>query len=376
MAIPFAIVRFHGGDGERVWGMDARRVYLREQDHYFSLIPRDNGNDCYQCQFVKVRGFAGARPGQHLEITPAVTALTTSMPGPQPDSDSVRESELSPSLTADIRISDYLSLSATANPDFSQVEADTFQLDINQPFALSYPEKRPFFLEGADFFASSIDAVHTRSIRDPDWGVKLAGKAGSNSIGFFTVEDELTNLIFPGSQGSRSTTIYNPSLASAFRFRHEFGRDLTVGVLATDREGDGGDYYNRLLGMDLDYRFTDSDRLGAQFIATNTKYPGEIASEFDQESGDIGDRGFELDYSHTDRSWEWRINYLDLGSGFRTDLGFVPRVDIRDAAAMLTYKLYGSRNTWWRRLSFSGYYSLAEDQSGQFLNRSSYLRMT
>jgi hypothetical protein len=374
MAIPFAIVRFHGGEGERVWGIDARRVYLREQDHYLGLIPRDNGNDCYQCQFVKISGFAQARLGRHLEITPSVTALSTSSPDPQSETDSVRESELSPSLNADIRISDYLTLSGTTNPDFSQVESDTLLLDINQPFALSYPEKRPFFLEGADFFDTSINAVHTRSIRDPNWGVKLAGKAGSNSIGYFTVEDEVTNLIFPGSQSSRSTTIYDSSVASALRLRHEFGRDLSLGALATDREGD--DYFNRLLGLDLDYRITDSDRLSTQLIATSTKYPEETARDFDQETGDINDRGFELDYSHADRTWEWRINYLDLGSGFRSDVGFVPRVDIRDATAILTYKLYGSRDSWWRRLSFSGYYSLAEDQAGQFLNRTSYLRMT
>jgi hypothetical protein len=65
-----------------------------------------------------------------------------------------------------------MSLSGTVNPDFSQVEADARNLDINRNFALFYPEKRPFFMEGADFFSNPLDLVYTRVVRDPSWGLK------------------------------------------------------------------------------------------------------------------------------------------------------------------------------------------------------------
>ncbi len=68
-----------------------------------------------------------------------------------------------------------LILNATANPDFSQVEADVAQLDVNTRFALYYPEKRPFFLEGGDFFLTPIQAVFTRTVADPLWGTSSPG---------------------------------------------------------------------------------------------------------------------------------------------------------------------------------------------------------
>jgi len=64
-----------------------------------------------------------------------------------------------------------LTANFTFNPDFSQVEADAQQLDINESFALFYPEKRPFFTEGADFFSALKDIIYTRTMRDPSWGV-------------------------------------------------------------------------------------------------------------------------------------------------------------------------------------------------------------
>ncbi len=96
-----------------------------------------------------------------------------------------------------------LALSATFNPDFSQIEADALQLPTNQRFALQYGEKRPFFLEGTDIFVTQILAIFTRTVDDPRWGVKLTGKPTSRSaLGFFVVEDEVNNLLLPSNAGS------------------------------------------------------------------------------------------------------------------------------------------------------------------------------
>src|SRR5262249_26542310 len=69
-------------------------------------------------------------------------------------------------------------IDATIKPDFSQVESDTAQISANQRFALYYPEKRPFFLEGIELFSTPIQAVYTRTITQPTAGVRATGKEG------------------------------------------------------------------------------------------------------------------------------------------------------------------------------------------------------
>ena len=97
------------------------------------------------------------------------------------------------------------SLQATVNPDFSQVEADAAQLDVNTRFALFFPEKRPFFLEGADFFETQFPLVFTRTVADPVAGLKVTGKQDAHAFGAFFAQDRINNLILPESQRSRLT---------------------------------------------------------------------------------------------------------------------------------------------------------------------------
>jgi hypothetical protein len=81
--------------------------------------------------------------------------------------------DVEPGITAHWGITPNLILTGAINPDFSQVEADAAQLDVNTQFALFYPEKRPFFLEGANIFATRFNAIYSRNIADPNWGIKL-----------------------------------------------------------------------------------------------------------------------------------------------------------------------------------------------------------
>ena len=85
-------------------------------------------------------------------------------------------------------VSSDLTVDMTLNPDYSQIEADAPQIDINRRFALYYPEKRPFFLEGMEHFQMMLDPVYTRTIADPRWGLKMTGKEGSNALGAFVVQ--------------------------------------------------------------------------------------------------------------------------------------------------------------------------------------------
>ena len=133
---------------------------------------RDRNRNCILCQFNKISGFQGICPGKNLEFDPTLTvqrndARDWTFPAGDLEAGKVK---VEPGLTARWGVTPNLILNATVNPDFSQVEADVAQLDVNTRFALYYPEKRPFFLEGADFFLTPFETVFTRTRGRPALG--------------------------------------------------------------------------------------------------------------------------------------------------------------------------------------------------------------
>jgi hypothetical protein len=371
MAIPFSSLRFQGGSQDQVWGFDAIRSYPRGVRHHIGAFPRDRGNNCYLCQALKISGFAGADPGRNLELDPTLAATyaegRSGVPG-----DSLggafekRSSDLDPGLTARWSVTPNFTLGGTINPDFSQVEADAAELDINTQFALFYPEKRPFFLEGADFFQLPIDVVYTRTMADPEWGLKLSGKVGKGAIGFFSVEDALTNLVLPGNQRSRSTSLPEKNQASAFRYRHDIRKSSTLGMIATDREGT--DYYNRLLGLDAVLRFTQEDTLYLNLFSSRTRYGTETARTFDQPSGELAGSAFDFMLNHRTRKTEHYVHYQDFDDDFRADLGFVPQVGFRflDVGTLRAW-YHDDPDHWFNQIRGWVGYERTEDQAGNSL---------
>jgi hypothetical protein len=346
IAIPFSSLRFQRKDGSQVWGFDAVRRYPREHAYHIGLFPRDRSNNCYMCQSLKIKGFEGASPGLNIEINPTVIgARTEDRPDFPQGSLEKRDQDAEAGLTARWGMTPNLTLNLTANPDFSQVEADAWQLDINQPFALFYPERRPFYTEGADFFSALERVIYTRMMRDPTWGLKLTGKEGTHTIGAYAVRDEITNLVFPGSQGSRSTSLNEANTSSVFRYKKDFGRRYTVGLLATDREGK--DYYNRVYGFDLDFRFTRTNQIQLLVLGSKTRYPDEVASDNNQPSGSFNDGLISFEYDHNSRTWGWWADYEEAGPGFRADLGYFPRVGYRNAEGGLNYRWNAPPGSWW-----------------------------
>ena len=366
MAIPFSSISFQRGDGAQTWGFVAARHYPRSHQYWFNIVPDDRNNNCTLCQAAKIEGFEGITSGRNVEINPTLTAVRSEERSSFPDGDfETRDQEADVGLTANWGMTPNLTLSATVNPDFSQVEADALQLDINEPFALFFPERRPFFTEGSDFFATRLNIVHTRTMRSPTWGVKLAGKEGANTFGAYVVRDELTNLIFPGSQSSSSTSLAMASTASVFRYRRDIGNRYTVGLLATDREGD--DYFNRLLGFDGEFRLTNRDRVSVQFLGSSTSYPDEVATCYGQPQGRFNDRALDIFYVHSTRSLSWWGGYRDIGRGFRADLGYMPQVDLQNFNAGLGYNWIAKPGEWWSSVNINGGYNLYRDQNGELL---------
>ena len=253
------------------------------------------------------------------------------------------------------------------NPDFSQVEADVAQLNVNQRFALFFPEKRPFFLEGIAAFNTPNRLVFTRTVVDPDWGLKLAGKLGANGLGVFAAEDTVNSLLFPSNQGSRSTLLDESVTGGVVRYRRDVGAASAIGLVYTGREGD--DYHNRVIGIDGFFRPRETDTLLVHYVRSDTLYPDEVAGEFGQPLDTFDDDFWEIRYETTTRNWNFAVDYEDYGRNFRADSGFVPRVDMLRAQAVGRRRFWGDEDSWYVQWDVGTYLNHIEDQDGQLTDQ-------
>ncbi|OGD21501.1 MAG: hypothetical protein A2W03_12080 [Candidatus Aminicenantes bacterium RBG_16_63_16] len=366
MAIPFNQLRFPRSLEKQTWGFSAERSWPRSVRHRIISHRQDRDISCILCQFNKLSGLEGLSPGRNLEFDPTLTSSRTDemyksrFPAGGLRSGAVKAE---PGLTARWGPTSNLTLNATANPDFSQVEADVAQLDVNTRFALYYPEKRPFFLEGGDFFLTPVEAVFTRTVADPIWGAKLTGKTGRSALGFFAAEDRINNLIFPSNQGSSSTSFDQNVTGGVLRYRHDVGQGSTLGLLYTGRVG--MDYANHVAGADGFFRLGKSDNIRFQLLSSETEYPEAVAKSFGQKLGFFGGHAIRADYQHMSRNWWIFGSYLDSGGGFRADYGYVPRVDVRTFDGEVHRLVWGDGKKWFTRLHFwlRGYHT--SDQGGR-----------
>lgn len=340
LAIPFDQLRFLGSENEQVWGIGLFRSWPRDVLHQIDAHRVDRDNTCALCQLPRFTGFAGIAPGKSLELTPTLTFDHTDQAlepgGGLDDSDD----EIDAGLSLRWGITPSLALSATLNPDFSQIEADALQLPTNQRFALQYDEKRPFFLEGTDLFFTQILAIFTRTVDDPRWGVKLTGKPTSRSaLGFFVVEDEVNNLLLPSNDGTGFGRLPGQVTTAVGRYRQDIGKSSNLGAVFTLREGENG-YHNELGGFDLFLRPADRHQLFVQALSSKTTYPEEWLAALRQPESSIDGEAIEARYQYQSRNWLGSLGWRRYDRGFRADAGFVPRVDFE------TWRLAGGRTFW------------------------------
>jgi hypothetical protein len=366
--IPLNQLRFPKVDGMQTWGVDLLRFYPREHRYRLSNNPQDRSLNCYLCQLVKVQGLEGIEPGRDLEIVPTLTASQASTTD-DPGIESLHSGDADAEVGVSVRwgISPDLTANLAINPDFSQVEADVAQLDANNQFALFYPEKRPFFLEGADYFRTPVQAVFTRTVADPSVGAKLTGKRGNNTFGVFIAEDDRTDLIFPAATGSDSESLDQQNSAFVGRYSRSFGDASAVGALLTTRQGD--DYHNTVGGFDLRWKLTDQHRVQAQYLRSDTEYPMSIVSDFEQPEGSFTGSATYLGYDFDSRNWRGYLRHNARTRGFRADSGFVPRVDIDQQVVGLGRTWHGDENSWYAQLRLSGDWDIAHDDAGRLIER-------
>lgn len=365
MAIPFTSFRFARTANIQTWGFVFVRAWPRNMRYRMEAGPYDRRNTCAICQSNQLTGFEGIGPGKNVEISPTFTAGRTDTRDSFPGGPLTHgEARARPGLDLRWGITPNVSLNATVRPDFSQVEADVAQLDVNKRFALFYPEKRPFFLEGADIFTTPIQAVFSRTVADPDAGLKMTGKLGGstgNTIGVFAARDRLTNLLFPSNQGTGVTSLDQDAWTTVGRFRRDLGRVSNIGLLYTGRVGSG--YQNQVGGADLGYQLDRSTRVSAQYLGSATAYPDSTAMANGQHRGTFSGGAALVDISHTTNRWQSNLSYTDVSPGFRADAGFVPRSDFRTLSLSVAKQFYRGTG-WFNLLSLGPYASQTRDHGG------------
>lgn len=258
-----------------------------------------------------------------------------------------------------------ISVNLAINPDFSHVEADTAQLDVNSRFTLSFPERRPFFLDGADYFRTPHEAVFTRTITSPEVAAKLTTKRGANTIAAFLARDEVTNLLFPGAEGSAATTLEQPNNAFVGRYSRSFRDASSLGALLTVRDGDG--YRNAVGGVDTRWRISDQQELVTHVLGSTTTYPDHIAEEFGQPLGKFAGHATLLRYAYESRNWFANLNHWHVDSSFRADAGFMKQAGSGQQDIEVGRKWFGDASDWWSRVRLRGIYEIKHHEDGRVL---------
>ncbi len=352
-SIPFETLSFPDrARKSQSWGIIVGRTYPRSRRHRIRSIETDQSDSCLLCQADRLTGLRGISSGHRLEFDPTLTTKRTdARPAFTAEELETGDVDVEPGLTAQWGVTSNLTLDATVNPDFSQVEADVARLQTNRRFAVQYPEKRPFFQEGSDLFQVPGNLVHTRTVVDPVAGAKFTGKAGPHAIGTFVTRDRVNSLLLPGSHSSDQTLLEegrgSDVTTGVARYRRDVGRSSTVGGLVTVRAGGG--YHNLLASTDGQFRVGSGTSLWYQAAGTLTDYPSRVTSRFDQPAGQFTGRLAAAGFSHRTREWRAWGNLLSVGEGFRADAGFLPQSGLHGAQASAERSFWSDGAGWFTR---------------------------
>ena len=341
--IPLTSIRYPKGDPQ-TWSLMLYRNYPRDFRYQIFDVRLPRGGNCFVCRSREWTGISGLPRGGHLVVAPYVTAEESGHPRGDDEAGSEFVNEpIEGDAGVDVKWTPNAdtALDLTINPDFSQIESDVAQIAVNQRFALFFPEKRPFFLEGVDLLETPVQAVYTRTITSPRWGVRGTGKLGSTAYTLLVTEDRGGgSVIIPGPQSSDLADQNFKSVDTIGRVRHDVGRSF-VGFLLTDRENENTDgSYNRVFGPDFQWRPSEADEVTGQYLYSSSKTPNrpDLADEWDGRKLSSG-AAF-LSWLHTSRTWLWRTTLQDIGEEFRADNGFLPQVGFRRFRNFLGYQFF------------------------------------
>ncbi|MCH9025034.1 MAG: carbohydrate binding family 9 domain-containing protein, partial [candidate division Zixibacteria bacterium] len=337
MAIPFSSMRFPSKDVQE-WKVDFWRNHPRETFKTYSWSANNRDEQCFPCQWGTVEGISEVSPSKGLEILPTIVASQSGEIDYSSSDLNLKNDKLNSqlSLGAKYSLTDDVTLEAAYNPDFSQIEADAAQIDVNTTIALFFPERRPFFQEGRDIFQTLFNSFYTRTVNNPEYAAKLISRKEKTRIGFLTAKDETSPYTIPLEEG---TIIFDigPSYINVLRGTHNIGGNNEIGIMLSDRRFENGGS-GSILAFDHSLRLSTKFTLIGQYVLSHTKEPDKLGKtafldgvSYDHGKFDLGFNGesyygnaFITQFRGNGRNYHFTFNIDQVSPSYRTQAGFDP----------------------------------------------------
>ena len=332
--IPLSTLRL-SHRGRQTWNVIITRGVPRADKVQLSSAPQPRSASCTLC-FAGTLTLDDLEPApDNLMIAPSAVAIARRDEGAAARNGR-RDDHLRLQPSLDVKWLPYAggAVDLTVKSDFSQVEADQPQLTANQRFALNFPEKRSFFREGTDLTTTPIPVLYSRTISAPSYGLRFTHRSEQmNFTAFAAADTGKGEIVEPGFLRSE-TALPNVDAQVGFGRGQVALGSVDLGVVATyKRNADGS--FNALGGFDATWG-TDVDRVTGHVVQSRTRDPNrpDLLSTWRGQmvSGPAG----LIEWDHTGPAWSWTAMYARYEPGFRTWLGFVPRVGYAESFGQLT----------------------------------------
>ena len=351
LRIPFASLRF-SGQGQPAWRIMVGRRIPRDQFllHTSVLIPREAPS--FIATLQPLQGVVLPPASQFLTLRPSLTwrQLREQLPGQAAGPSTTQRRAFDASLDVKWRPRPEWVIDATLNPDFSQVALDVPQISGNTRFALSFPEKRPFFFESSDLLRSPSEALYTRSFTEPRWGLRSTWRSERWSGTAFGIDDRGGGFVLLPSAWGTGVAEQPASKALAARGLWNQGA-VQVGGLAVSRDYADGRGSNQVLGPDVAWQVNDAWRMRAQLLQSSTSARPGTDGELHRGAGIDGHR-LALRVNYQGPLQDGWMSLDDISAGFRHDSGFVNQNDVRSASVFYAtgWQQVGPMNELWLNL--------------------------
>ena len=340
--IPFKSLRYQSG-AVQDWGIHVIRR-IQSAGHEDSWSPARNSAASFLDQAGTLVGLTELHRGLVMDLNPAVTARAEGAP----DGDGWSYDGHRPDVGGNVRwgVTPNLTVNATVNPDFSQVEADATQFQIDPRQALFFPEKRPFFLDGIEFFSTPNNLVYSRRIVAPVAAVKVTGKVAGTTVAALTAVDDADVSL------DDSNPVFNIA-----RVQRDFGNASRAGVLYTGRID--GDATNHVIGGDAHLVWRKLYAVDLQLAGSRTAFGGAAAT------GELWQGALR----RTGRRFSLRYSLSGNAADFRPGAGFVSRPGIVSGEVTHQVASYGHpgglMEKWTGDVRLLGTWNYREFQDGE-----------
>lgn len=332
VAIPFSSIRTPGGTVPHTSRLLIDRFYPRRHAYRFAATRLDRAKNCRTCEGIALVLPAIQRGGRGVLLQPTLVAAD------QRDGDE-RLSQIDVGGALRWQAMPSTRISATVNPDFSQVEADELDFEINRRFVLTYDERRPFFLEGREMLEGYGNLVFSRRIVDPRWGFRALNRESTRSAAVLVTQEESDTRIEPGPFGSSAIVGTGGATTSVARFRLMPERQIAFGGLLTLREATLA--RNGVAAVDADVQLADRHRLRLVSAFAVSRYDDDSVRT--APTGAMGQARYDL----STRTWGVELSLRAISPDFRADAGLLQRVNLWGPEVQIRRMFWGNERSWY-----------------------------